>query len=148
MPKSTPLNQLRDDSNLVQDILQEIEKNSPNTQNNATAMNQPMMELPPMNPVTNEGHNQVPTNAANPVAMPSPVESEDNRILSFLPSKYHTSILVGVITMVLVHPTIRTLLFSFIPNRGVFLRHKDNLFIVLVGVVSSVLFFFGKDFLP
>ena len=38
MPKSTPINQLREDSNLVQDILQEIEKNSPSTQNNA--MNQ------------------------------------------------------------------------------------------------------------
>ena len=38
MPKSTPINQLREDSNLVQDILQEIEKNSPATQNNA--MNQ------------------------------------------------------------------------------------------------------------
>lgn len=147
MPKSTPLNQLREDSNLVQDILQEIEKNSPNTQQNNT-MNQPMMELPPMNPVTNEGHNQAPQNAVNPAVMPSPGEPEDKRILSFLPSKYHTSILVGVITMVLVHPTIRTLLFSFIPNRGLFLRHKDNLFIVLVGAVSSILFFFGKDFLP
>ena len=110
-------------------------------------MNQPMMELPPMNPVTNEGHNQVPSNAA-PAVVPSPVEPEENRILSFLPSKYHTSILVGAITMVLIHPTIRTLLFSFIPNRGLFLRHKDNLFIVLVGAISSVLFFFGKDFLP
>ena len=111
MPKSTPINQLREDSNLVQDILQEIEKNSPATQNNA--MNQPMMELPPMNPITNEGHNQVPSNTV-PAVMPSPVEPEDKRILSFLPSKYHTSILVGVITMVLIHPTIRTLLFSFI----------------------------------
>ena len=145
MPKSTPINQLREDSNLVQDILQEIEKNSPTTQNNT--MNQPMMELPTMNPVTNEGHNQVPSNAV-PAVVPSPVEPEDNRILSFLPSKYHTSILVGAITMVLIHPTIRTLLFSFIPNRGLFLRHKDNLFIVLVGAISSVLFFFGKDFLP
>lgn len=144
MPKSTPINQLRDDSNLVQDILQEIEKNSPNTQNNA--MNQPMMELPPMNPITNEGHNQQPSNVV-PTVMSSPDEPEDKRIISFLPSKYHTSILVGVITMVLIHPTIRTLIFSFIPNRGLFLRHKDNLFIVLIGAISGVIFFFGKDFL-
>ena len=141
MPKSTPINQLRDDSNLVQDILQEIEKNSPNH------MNQPMMELPPMNPVTNDGHNQV--NVVNqPSVVPNSVENEDNRIVSFIPSKYHTSILVAVITMVLIHPTIRTLLFSFVPNKGFFLRHKENVFIGLVGIISGTLFFFGKDFLP
>lgn len=145
MPKSTPINQLRDDSNLVQDILQEIEKNSPPAQNQA--MNQPMMELPPMNPVTNEGHNQVPVTNNSP-GMTSNTETEDNRIVSFIPSKFHTSILVGLITMVLIHPSIRTTLFSFIPNKGIFLRHKDNAFIGLVGIISGILFFFGKDFLP
>ena len=145
MPKSTPINQLRDDSNLVQDILQEIEKNSPSTQNQQ--MNQPMMELPPMNPITNEGHNQVPV-ANQSTAMPSNTEAEDKRIVSFIPSKFHTSILVGVITMVLIHPSIRTTLFSLIPNKGLFLRHKDNVFIGLVGIISGILFFFGKDFLP
>jgi hypothetical protein len=141
MPKSTPINQLRDDSNLVQDILQEIEKNSPQ------ALNQPMMELPPMNPVTNEGHNKV--NVINqPSVMASNTELEDNRIVSFIPSKLHTSIFVGIITMVLIHPSIRTTLFSFIPNKGIFLRHKDNVFIGLVGIISGILFFFGKDFLP
>ena len=144
MPKSTPINQLREDSNLVQDILQEIEKNSPPPQN--APMNQPMMELPPMNPVTNEGHNQVPQNNVAPVNN-GPV-SEDNRLVSFVPGKFHRAILVGAITMVLIHPNIRTLLFSLIPNRGLFLRHKENVFILFVGIISGVLFYFGKDFLP
>lgn len=142
MPKSTPINQLRDDSNLVQDILQEIENSA-----GPSPQNQPMMELPPMNPITNEGHNQPPS-VNQPAVVPSPVEEEDNRIVSFIPSKYHTTILVGVITMVLIHPTIRTQIFSLIPNKGLFLRHKENVFIVLVGIISGILFLFGKDFLP
>ena len=145
MSKSTPLNQLRkNDDNLVQDILQEIENNSNSSP--SMEMQQPMMELPPMNTVSNTGHNQPPmeNNLVN-----NSVEVVDNQgILSkYVPASLHKTILVGVIAMILVHPRIRTLLFSLIPNRPPFLKHKDNLFILFFGVVAAVLYHFSKDFL-
>ena len=149
MSKSTPLNQLRkNDENLVQDILQEIEKNNgPSNQGNMMMpeMNQPMMELPPMNSVTNTGHNQPPA-VSNNVAYVN--NTDERRIVSFIPSAMHTTLLVSTIIMVLIHPRMRTLLYSLIPNQSPFLRHKDNLLILFVGVVGGGLFYFSKDFLP
>jgi uncharacterized protein YhhL (DUF1145 family) len=140
MSKSTPLNQLRkNDETLVQDILQEIESNSPH---NNGRFEQPSMMLPPMNST------EKPPPPTNNVNMNNNVEVDDKRIVSFIPSKYHSPIYISLIVMVLIHPRIRTLLFSLIPDKSPFLKHKDNLFILMTGVIAGLLFHFGRDFLP
>lgn len=138
-------NNMKQNGNVVNDILQEIQNQQGNQPiNQMQAQNQPAMELPPMNPQQVNAHTPsvIPMIPAVQPSLLVEQETLYEKVMKVLKDP----LVVGAIILLISMRQVRGMLFNLIPDRVPFMRHKDTLLIVLQALVGVVLKYIVNEY--